>query len=101
MCGLHSNGYTAGTNCSTNADYNNGINTVNIERHNDTNTDITIKISVPGISTIAFSGAIQIVSLMVMELTQLRCQILMSQMLIRFCLSHWRLIIQRQLVQAI
>lgn len=90
MCGLRSNGYTAGTNCSTNADYNNGINTANIERHNDTNTDITIKISVPGISTIAFSGAIQIVSLMVMELIQLLFQMMLTQLLTKSCLSHWR-----------
>lgn len=55
MCGLRSNGYT-GTNGSTNADYNDGINITNIERHNDANTDITIKITDPGISTIAFSG---------------------------------------------
>ena len=55
MCGLRSNGYT-GTNGSTNADYNDGINIVNIERNNDTNTDITIKITDPGVSTIAFCG---------------------------------------------
>lgn len=55
MCGIRSNGYT-GTNGSTNADYNDGINISNIERRNDTNTDITIKITDPGISTIAFSG---------------------------------------------
>ena len=55
MCGLRSNGYT-GTNGSTNADYNDGINITNIERKNDTNSDITIKITDPGISTIAFSG---------------------------------------------
>ena len=55
MCGIRSNGYT-GTNGSTNADYNDGINITNIERHNDTNTDITIKITDPGIDTIAFSG---------------------------------------------
>ena len=55
MCGIRSNGYT-GTNGSTHADYNDGINIVNIERHNDTNTDITIKITDPGIDTIAFSG---------------------------------------------
>jgi hypothetical protein len=55
MCGLRSNGYT-GTNGSTNADYNDGINIADIERHNDTNTNITIKIDDPGISTIAFSG---------------------------------------------
>lgn len=55
MCGIRSNGYT-GTNGSTNADYNDGINITDIERHNDTNTDITIKIDDPGISTIAFSG---------------------------------------------
>ena len=55
MCGIRSNGYT-GTNGSTNADYNDGINSANIERHNDTNTDITIKITDPGIDTIAFSG---------------------------------------------
>lgn len=55
MCGLRSNGYT-GTNGSTNADYNDGINIVNIERKNEANSDITIKITDPGISTIAFSG---------------------------------------------
>ena len=55
MCGIRSNGYT-GTNGSTHADYNDGINVVNIERHNDANTDITIKITDPGIDTIAFSG---------------------------------------------
>ena len=55
MCGIRSNGYT-GTNGSTNADYNDGINISNIERKNDTNTNITIKISDPGISTIAFCG---------------------------------------------
>ena len=55
MCGIRSNGYT-GTNGSTNADYNDGINIANIERHNDTNTDITITITDPGISTIAFCG---------------------------------------------
>ena len=55
MCGLRSNGYT-GTNGSTNADYNDGINIANIERRNDANSDITIKITDPGISTIAFSG---------------------------------------------
>lgn len=55
MCGIRSNGYT-GTNGSTNADYNDGINIADIERHNDTNTNITIKIDDPGISTIAFSG---------------------------------------------
>ena len=55
MCGIRSNGYT-GTNGSTHTDYNDGININNIERKNDTNTDITIKISDPGISTIAFSG---------------------------------------------
>ena len=55
MCGIRSNGYT-GTNGSTHADYNDGINISNIERHNDTNTDITIKITDPGIDTIAFSG---------------------------------------------
>ena len=55
ICGIRSNGYT-GTNGSTNADYNDGINIADIERHNDTNTDITIKIDDPGISTIAFSG---------------------------------------------
>lgn len=54
-CGLRSNGYT-GTNGSTNADYNDGINNINIERKNSANTDITIKITDPGISTIAFSG---------------------------------------------
>ena len=55
MCGIRSNGYT-GTNGSTHADYNDGINITNIERHNDANTDITIKISDPGIANIAFSG---------------------------------------------
>ncbi|MBO7210397.1 MAG: metallophosphoesterase [Methanobrevibacter sp.] len=55
MCGLRSNGYT-GTNGSTNADYNDALNISNIERKNDTNTDITITITDPGISTIAFSG---------------------------------------------
>lgn len=55
MNGMRSNGYT-GTNGSTNADYNDGINISNIERRNDTNSDITIKITDPGISTIAFSG---------------------------------------------
>ena len=55
MCGIRSNGYT-GTNGSTNADYNDGINIVNIERKNEQNSDITIKITDPGISTIAFSG---------------------------------------------
>jgi hypothetical protein len=55
MCGIRSNGYT-GTNGSTNKDYNDGINIADIERHNDTNTNITIKIDDPGISTIAFSG---------------------------------------------
>ena len=55
MCGIRSNGYT-GTNGSTNADYNDGINIANIERHNDANTDITIKITDPGISTLAFSA---------------------------------------------
>ncbi len=55
MCGLRSNGYT-GTNGSTNADYSDGINISNIERRNETNTDITIKITDPGISTIAFCG---------------------------------------------
>ena len=55
MCGIRSNGYT-GTNGSTNADYNDGINIVNIERKNEANSDITIKITDPGISTIAFSG---------------------------------------------
>lgn len=40
----------------TNADYNDGINIVNIERKNEANSDITIKITDPGISTIAFSG---------------------------------------------
>lgn len=55
MCGLRSNGYT-GTNGSTNADYNDGINNINIERRNELNNDITIKITDPGISTIAFSG---------------------------------------------
>ena len=55
MCGLRSNGYT-GTNGSTNADYNDGINIADIERHNELNNDITITIDDPGISTIAFSG---------------------------------------------
>lgn len=55
MNGIRSNGYT-GTNGSTNADYNDGINIVNIERRNEANSDITIKITDPGISTIAFSG---------------------------------------------
>ena len=55
MCGVRSNGYT-GTNGSTHVDYNDGINVVNIERHNNANTDITIKITDPGIDTIAFSG---------------------------------------------
>lgn len=55
MCGIRSNGYT-GTNGSTNADYNDGINITNIERKNEANSDITIKITDPGISTIAFSG---------------------------------------------
>lgn len=55
MCGIRSNGYT-GTNGSTNADYNDGINIANIERRNEANSDITIKITDPGISTIAFSG---------------------------------------------
>ena len=55
MNGIRSNGYT-GTNGSTNADYNDGINIANIERRNEANSDITIKITDPGISTIAFSG---------------------------------------------
>ena len=55
MCGIRSNGYT-GTNGSTNADYNLAITNEDIERHNNANTDITIKIDDPGIDTIAFSG---------------------------------------------
>lgn len=55
MNGMRSNGYT-GTNGSTNPDYNDGINNANIERRNELNNDITIKITDPGISTIAFSG---------------------------------------------
>lgn len=55
MCGIRSNGYT-GTNGSTNEDYNDGINITNIERRNAENSDITIKITDPGISSIAFCG---------------------------------------------
>ena len=56
MCGLRANGYTGTGGTNNTADYKDGIPYTDVERHNDTNTDVTIKITDPGISTIAFSG---------------------------------------------